>query len=87
MITQLNKDTRVHIIFINDRRWYLNKTETVRNQKGDLYLKGCWNDDPSQSTAYSFEIANLIQDRLKRESGIKTHIALNAGDSAELIQE
>jgi hypothetical protein len=84
-MSDISASTRVHIIFINDRRWYLNKTETVRNQKDVLYLKGFWNDDPSQSKAFSFEIANIIRDRLKRESGIKTHIALIAGDSAELV--
>ena len=86
-MSDISASTRVHIIFINDRRWYLNKTETARNQKDVLYLKGFWNDDPSQSKAFSFEIANIIETDLKESRGIKTHIALNAGDTAELIQE
>jgi hypothetical protein len=87
-MSDISASTRVHIIFIHDdRRWYLNRTETVRNPKGDLYLKGYWNDDPAQSTAHSYEIANLVRERFKRENGLTTRIALQAGDSAELIQE
>jgi hypothetical protein len=88
-ITQLNKDTRVHIILIhNGMRCYLNRVETARRPStGDLYLKGSWNTDHRQSRSQTFETATLIRERLKRENGLTTYIAFEAGDAAELIQE
>jgi hypothetical protein len=89
MITQLNRDTRVHIIMIYDgRRWYLNSVETARRPNtGELYLKGSWFTDHHQSRAQTFEVASLIRERLKRESNVKTHLSFEAGDNAELIQD
>lgn len=86
-MSDISASTRVFIILIHDnKRWYLASVETARREKtGDLYLRGSWNTNPARSTAHAFEIANLIRERLRRESGITTHIALAAGDSAELI--
>jgi hypothetical protein len=79
-------NTRVHIIWIRDGQcWYLNKVETARNPKGELYLKGYWNDDPSFSRAQTYEMSTIVRRRLQNENGLVTKIALQAGDTAELI--
>lgn len=89
MISQLNKDTRVHIILRYDgTRWYLSHVETARRPNtGELFLKGTWNSDHRQSRTQSFETATIIRERLKRESGLETRLAFEAGDAAELIQD
>jgi len=87
MIAEFNRDTRVHIVLIHDgNRWYLQSVDTARRtQTGELYLRGTWNQDPGQSRAQAFEVASLIRERLKRENGLTTYLALQAGDAAELI--
>jgi hypothetical protein len=89
MITQLNRDTRVHIILIHDsKRWYLNSVNTDRRPNtGELYLKGTWATDHRQSRAQTFETASLIRERLKRESCLTTYLSFEAGDNAEIIEE
>jgi hypothetical protein len=88
MIAQFNKDTRVYIVLVYDgARWYLTSVETARRPAtGELYLKGTWDSDHRHARTQTFETASLIRERLKRESGITIYIALQAGDSAELIQ-
>jgi hypothetical protein len=84
----LGRNTRVHIIKIeNGRRWYLHKTDTVRNKRDEILLFTVWHDDPAWSRPCAYEIANMIRDRLKREQRLSTHLALQAGDAAELIQD
>jgi hypothetical protein len=84
----IGRNTRVHIIKIeNGQRWYLHKTDTVRNQRGDIVLYTAWHSDPAWSRPCAYEIANMVRDRLKRERGLSTYFALQAGDTAELIQE
>jgi hypothetical protein len=85
----IGRDTRVHIIRIdkNGQRWYLHKTETTRNKLGEIVLFPYWDADPAWSRPQAFEMANLVRERLKREQGLKTYFALQAGDTAELIQD
>jgi hypothetical protein len=89
-MSTISARSRVHIIRVdkNGQRWYLHKTENIRHPKtGDLLLKTFWDSDPSFSRSQTFEVANLIRERIKRESRIETRIALQAGDAADLIQD
>jgi hypothetical protein len=87
-MSTINRNTRVHVIWIRDNcRWYLSRMETARNSKGNLYLKGYWGDDPACSAPWAYETATMIRARLNSENGLKTHIAFNAGNTVELIDE
>jgi Mor family transcriptional regulator len=84
----ISKNTRVHIIKIeHGRRWYLHKTDTARNSRNEIRLFPHWDGDPAWSTPQTYEMANLVRERLKREQGLKTYLAFQAGDTAELFEQ
>lgn len=83
----IGRNTRVHIIKIeNGRRWYLYKTDTIRNARGEIVLFTVWDGDPAWSRPQAFEMANLVRERLKREQGLATHLAFQAGDAVDFIE-
>jgi hypothetical protein len=85
----INRNSRVHVIRIDNtgQRWYLHKPETTRNARGELVLWPHWDSDPAWSRPMSYELACHFRERIKREQGLTTRFAFQAGDCAELIQD
>lgn len=88
-MSQINRTTRVHLIASaasDNRRCYLAKIGTKRNWRGDLILDYQFDDDPSLSQPMPYEYALVIQRRLLAESDVVVRFALQAGNTAELIE-
>ncbi len=86
----INRKSHVHLIALtayDGRRCYLAKIGSKRNKRGELVLDAQFDDDPSTSQPMPYEHALIVQRRLLSESDVVVRFALQAGDTAELIQD
>jgi|HubBroStandDraft_2_1064218.scaffolds.fasta_scaffold02321_2 hypothetical protein len=85
----IGKNSRIHIVAIDGagKRLYLNTPATKRNNRGELVLWPVWSDEPAYSRPLSYEHALIVKRRMAEEHKIHVHFALQAGDTAELIEQ
>lgn len=88
-MSTINRKSRVHLVAFaaaDHRRCYLAQLGTKRNKRGDIVLDAQFDDDPSLSQPVPYEHALIVQRRMLSEHDVIVRFALNAGDSAELIE-
>jgi hypothetical protein len=88
-MSTINKNSRIHVAAIDrtGTRFYLNKVDTKRNERGDLVLWPVWSSDASNSNPLPYEHGVIFKRRMRDEHGTIVRFAQSAGDTVDLIEE
>jgi hypothetical protein len=80
-MSDISSSTMVHVVGIapDGHREYLVKPELHRNAKQELELWPIWSKEPRDSRSMNYEMAQLFQQRMRREHGTVIHFTLSAG--------
>jgi hypothetical protein len=88
-MSSISRSSRIHVIAIdgNGKRFYLNKPDTKRNERGELVLWPVWSSEASNSNPLPYEYAVIFKRRMRDEHRTIVRFAQSAGETVDFIEE